>query len=86
MPFSNVRNDMRKRQKSTCNVQSLEDMDVQQSDIISRNNKHKISLLKLSHMNKVASTASPLLPKTPNRVRALQFDGIAVMSCLIFSY
>ena len=69
MPFSAVRNDMRQNQNLLYNSKDgLNETQCQPSDIINRKKTHKVSLIKQNHLNKVASTASPLLPKTPNRV------------------
>ena len=69
MPFSDVRNNMRENQKALCEAQHFNaEKDCEQIDVISSKNAHKISQIKLNHLNKVASTASPLLSKTPNRV------------------
>ena len=67
MPFAEIRKEMRDSQNLLYHNAQDRNED-KGSEIISFKKPHKISQVKMNHLNKVAPTASPLLAKTPKRV------------------
>ena len=88
MPFSDVRNSMRDNQAILHGTKYLNvEVECEQHDIISRKQEEpKISQIKLKHLNKVAPTASPYLPKTPNRVIILLYFFQAKVAMVIIGF